>query len=151
MPWCTDIRDGVTSVGARGATPKKGRPAARVKARRGVRGKIPAATYSPTRKPCSTIGSEGLNCRVRDGNGWGPFDVATGNFAYAQAMCRVGGGSRARPWSYRFGTKEMEEKNDQAARAISTGQLNALQRLHLRPIDDDVFDGPSRDCSREHK
>src|SRR5205823_14884642 len=40
---------------------------------------IPAATYSPTRKPCSTIGSEGLNFRVRDGNGWDPFDVATGN------------------------------------------------------------------------
>ena len=53
-------------------------------------GKIPAATYSPTRKPCSTIGSGGLNCRVRDGNGWGPSDVATGNFAYAQAMCRIG-------------------------------------------------------------
>src|SRR6267142_6576237 len=50
----------------------------RVKARRGVREKIPAATYSPTRKPCSTIGSGGLNCRVRDGNGWSPSDVATG-------------------------------------------------------------------------
>src|SRR6266446_6687048 len=47
-------------------------------ARRGVREKIPAATYSPTRKPCSTIGSGGLNCRVRDGNGWNPSDVATG-------------------------------------------------------------------------
>ena len=70
-------------------------------------------------------------------------DVATGNFAYAQAMCRVGGGSRARPWSYRFGTKEMEEKNDQAARAISTGQLNALQRLHLRPINLVIYEGPS--------
>ena len=34
-------------------------------------------------------------------------------------------------------------KNDQAARAISIGQLNALRRLHLRPIDVVVFDGPS--------
>src|SRR6202171_4328222 len=42
-------------------------------------GKMPAATYSPTRKPCSTLGSGGLNCRVRDGNGWDPSDVATGN------------------------------------------------------------------------
>ena len=42
-----------------------------------------------------------------------------------------------------------EEKNDQAARAISTGQLNALQRFHLRPIDVVVFDGSSGDCSRE--
>ena len=35
-----------------------------------------------------------------------------------------------------------EEKNDQATRAISIGQLNALRRLHLRPIDVVVFDGP---------
>ena len=34
-------------------------------------------------------------------------------------------------------------KNDQASRAISIGQLNALPRLHLRPIDVVVFDGPS--------
>jgi hypothetical protein len=45
--------------------------------------------------------------------------------------------------------KQLEEKNDQAARAISTGQLNALPRLHLRPIDVVVFDGSSGDCSRE--
>ena len=31
----------------------------------------------------------------------------------------------------------------QAERAISTGQLNALQRLHIRPIHVIVFDGPS--------
>jgi hypothetical protein len=41
------------------------------------------------------------------------------------------------------------EKNDQAARAISIGQLNALQRLHLRPIDVVVFDGSSGGCPRE--
>src|SRR4051812_12932538 len=52
---------------------------ARIERAAGRQGKIPAATYSPTRKPCSTIGSEGLNFRVRDGNGWDPFDVATGN------------------------------------------------------------------------
>src|SRR3954468_19150878 len=39
--------------------------------------------------------------------------------------------------------KQLEEKNDKAARAISIGQLNALPRLHLRPIDVVVFDGPS--------
>ena len=32
--------------------------------------------------------------------------------------------------------------SDQACRAISTGQLNALPRLHLRPIDVVVFHGP---------
>ena len=31
----------------------------------------------------------------------------------------------------------------QAERAISTGKLNALLRLHIRPINVVVFDGPS--------
>ena len=31
----------------------------------------------------------------------------------------------------------------QAERAISNGQLNALLRLHIRPIDVVVFHGPS--------
>ena len=31
---------------------------------------------------------------------------------------------------------------NQACRAISTGQLNALLRLHLRPIDVVVYHGP---------
>src|SRR5207245_11491485 len=56
------------------ATPRHGSRAHRG----GASEKIPAATYSPTRKPCSTIGSGGLNCRVRDGNGWNPSDKATG-------------------------------------------------------------------------
>jgi hypothetical protein len=30
--------------------------------------------------PRSTIGSGGLNFRVRDGNGWDPSDIATGNW-----------------------------------------------------------------------
>src|SRR5256885_1969566 len=51
------------------STPNKKRPAAQDRAA-GRFDNIPAATYSPTRKPCSTIGSCGLNFRVRDGNGW---------------------------------------------------------------------------------
>ena len=35
--------------------------------------------------------------------------------------------------------------SNQAYRAISTGQLNALLRLHLRPIDVVVFHGPQGD------
>jgi hypothetical protein len=41
--------------------------------------KNPAATYSPTQKPRSTIGAEGLNFRVRNGNGCVPLAIATGN------------------------------------------------------------------------
>ena len=35
--------------------------------------------------------------------------------------------------------------SDQAYRAISTGRLSALLRLHLRPIDVVVFHGPRGD------
>ena len=40
------------------------------------------------------------------------------------------------------GTGPPASGSDQAFRAISTGQLNALLRLHLRPIDVVVFHGP---------
>src|SRR5438876_1111077 len=39
----------------------------------------PAASYSPTRRPCSTIGAGGLNGRVRDGNGCFPSAITAGN------------------------------------------------------------------------
>ncbi len=62
--------------------------------------------------------------------------------AHAQESCDGRSGSTlasaAKPRGQRF-----EKKNDQASRAISIGQLNALPRLHLRPIDVVVFDGPS--------
>ena len=42
--------------------------------------KLPGSVLlSHTVYPCSTIGSEGLNGRVRNGNGWSPLDMATGN------------------------------------------------------------------------
>ena len=40
------------------------------------------------------------------------------------------------------GTVLPSSGSDEAYRAISTGQLNALLRLHLRPIDVVVFHGP---------
>ena len=36
-----------------------------------------------------------------------------------------------------------DSEHNQAERAISTGKLNALPRLHTRPIDVVVFHGPS--------
>ena len=38
--------------------------------------------------------------------------------------------------------RHLTSGSDQAYRAISTGQLNALLRLHLRPIDVVVYHGP---------
>ena len=48
--------------------------------RRGVHEKFRQRPTLPHGNQCSTIGSEGLNFRVRDGNGWSPSDIATGNF-----------------------------------------------------------------------
>ena len=108
----------------------------------------------------STIGAAALNGRVRDGIG-----------CFARAMTtkpRKKHRSRAarfRAWPVisRFrdvisvvvvhgrvcddpGRKSLASAgSDQAYRAISTGQLNALLRLHLRPIDVVVFHGPQGD------
>ena len=61
----------------------------------------------------------------------------------------ISGNERARPWPSRRAKGNSRKKNDQAARAISIGQLNALQRLHLRPINVVVYDGSSGGCPRE--
>ena len=72
----------------------------------------------------------------------------TQNDAYAQ-VCVVRAVVLRSTLAFVESVKQLEEKNDQAARAISIGQLNALPRLHLRPINVVVFDGSSGDCSRE--
>ena len=48
--------------------------------RRGAR-EIRQRPTLPHGFPCSTIGDEGLNFRVRDGNGWCPLSKAAGNLA----------------------------------------------------------------------
>ncbi len=62
--------------------------------------------------PLSTIGAEGLNFRVRNGNGCDPLAQVTGEIESRQSF--VGG--------------------SQVARAISTDRLNPLRGVHLRPI-----------------
>ena len=82
----------------------------------------------------STIGAEEFNGRVRDGIGFRLLaratrpakDEASKNwFCDSVVMTGIG------------------HENDQAERAISTGKLNALLRLHTRPIDVVVFHGSS--------
>ncbi len=41
----------------------------------------------------------------------------------------------------------IEDKSNQVDRAISTGKLNALLRLHTRPINVVVFHGSDREFS----
>ena len=88
----------------------------------------------------STIGATALNGRVRDG---------IGCFARALATRPEKERDRRYPlrdfvvqgcfWKKRFGLSS--SGSNQANRAISTGQLNALLHLHLRPIDVVVFHG----------
>ena len=89
----------------------------------------------------STIGATALNFRVRDGIGCFARAIATkpekkhtsaiqrSAFDLKRGLCLAFSGS------------------NQAYRAISTGQLNALLRLHLRPIDVVVYHGSQgRSC-----
>ena len=46
------------------------------------------------------------------------------------------------------GTESLKERKS-VSRAISTARLNVSPRLHLRPIDVVVSDGPSGGCPRE--
>ena len=59
--------------------------------------KIPGLTKKFRRRPtlphscpCSTIGAEGLNFRVRDGNGCLPFAIATENLNSATVNLNMG-------------------------------------------------------------
>ncbi len=123
----------------------------------------------------STIGAAVLNFRVRDGTGCFTCAMTTKprkspRRDFCEAKARRAGGSvfclqkarsrtviisiniaawrcdailsqgRCMLWSCLSITG-----SNQAYRAISTGQLNALLRLHLRPIDVVVFHGPQGD------
>ena len=89
---------------------------------------FPAATCSPTDSLRSTIGDGGLDCRVRHGTGYDPSSAATENPIHLPALL----------------SKRIRRKTEQRQRPrrISTGQLNASLRLHLRPINPVVCGTP---------
>ena len=121
---------------------------------------MPATCYFPVRLH-SIIAAGALNFRVRDGNGCFIPAVVTGkkdaharvesgsspDFGVFEAVRRFEGGNRLftslRVLSRRApGSGCGAEKNGQASRLISTGRLNTLPCLHLRPIDPVVFREP---------
>jgi hypothetical protein len=82
----------------------------------------------------STIGAGGLNFRVRDGNGWDPSAMAT------ETCCQ-----RAQPIGRCSLKNSIASTNMVVApspRPISTGRLNTLLCVHLRPINVMVCHGP---------
>ena len=98
----------------------------------------------------STIGAAVLNGRVRDGIGCFTRARTTkpGKPTTGGRVCGAGGDTRdclsVDTLGFRLpsGTGLPSSGSDEAYRAISTGQLNALLRLYLRPIDVVVFHGP---------
>ena len=92
----------------------------------------------------STIGAEGFHGRVRDGIGcWAPrhdhqvIEAHTVAPDRAVSVSDVGGLVA----QLVFGQACCCARQDQADRAISTGQLHALLRVHTRPIDVMVYHG----------
>ena len=86
----------------------------------------------------STIGAGGLNFRVRNGNGCDPTAMAT-------EICCQGTGSSAKAGAYWSLKNSIASTNiivNPSPRPISTGRLNVLPRVHLRPINVVVYHGP---------
>ena len=108
----------------------------------------------------STIGATALNFRVRDGIGCLACAVTTKPGKEQDTSVT---GLHVRPWRFQVVSLRCCDcsgallsvhpvlagfcfpavsGSDQAYRAISTGQLSTLLRLHLRPIDVVVYHGP---------
>ena len=99
---------------------------------------------------CSTIGAMGLNFRVRDGIGCLPHAMTTKPEQNNKPSTKDGIHETVFQSVLVSLTFEVFRHlaitgSNQAYRAISTGQLNALLHLHLRPIDVVVFHGPQGD------
>ena len=87
----------------------------------------------------STIGAGGLNFRVRNGNGCDPTAIATETFVKRVRQLRPKS-DLSRPLQNSIASTNICV--DPSPRPISTGRLNALPHLHLRPINVVVFHGP---------
>ena len=107
---------------------------------------------SRARRP-GTIGDEGLDFRVRKGNGYDPLSVTTETISLAthvektfRTALKLHGGAGLPTQACRTGSLKRRKK---LYRAISTARLNVSPRSHLRPIDVVVYDGPTWGCPRE--
>src|SRR6185312_1756506 len=118
----------------------------------------------PHSLPCSTIGAEGLNFRVRDGTGCFPLAKAAetlnpatrfglGKFSVPMSRTRdsIVAVPRSRWCRLFFGNRTGTRTSllfahlgccEQVARPISTGQLHTLRCFHFRPINPVFCWGP---------
>ena len=88
----------------------------------------------PGSLPPSTIGAGGLNFRVRNGNGCDPAAMAT------EICCQTGAPSWRSALEDSIASTNIIV--DPSPRPISTGRLNTLPCVHLRPINVVVYHGP---------
>ena len=94
----------------------------------------------PLGAPSSTIGTQGLSFRVRNGNGRFPFVMIAGNLKLICNRIRLIAISLFTTDAAFFVKKKLY---GQASRAISTGKLNASRRFHTQPIKQVVYLCPS--------
>ena len=89
----------------------------------------------PGRIHPSTIGAVWLNFRVRDGNGCDPDAIVT-------EICCQGRAPTNGAQALEDSIASTNFIVNPSPRPISTGRLNVLPRLHLRPINVLVYHGP---------
>ena len=111
----------------------KGRAAGAGKLRRPWK-KTLAARYSPAADCRSTLATGALHFRVRNGNGCCLPAMATKEKRTEDERSDNRAGTMA--------PKRRRKGKAQASRTISTGRVNALPRLRLRPIEVVVFHRP---------
>ena len=94
--------------------------------------------------PPSTISAGGLNFRVRDGNGWIPSAMVTGNLlGFADPALRPGlRALKTEQWCFalRLVSRRMRCWRS-SPRPISTRQLKSSQTFHPGPINLVIFEG----------
>ena len=94
--------------------------------------------------PCgpTIIGAGGLNCRVRDGNGWDPAAMSARNLIPPSRRAGAPGGDEGKLHTEELSVPD-RGRRVKNFRAISTGQLHPLRDFHLRPINVVVYHDPS--------
>jgi hypothetical protein len=117
-----------------------------------------AVTYSGMACGQTTIGAERFHFRVRNGIGWFPLAIAARQNRRNFLLRRLSrslttpGIAAGRISSMHHPLRQQTNAlrlYGQVSRAISTGQLSALLRVHTRPINHVVFVGPLGESSSQ--
>ena len=97
----------------------------------------------PGRFQPSTFGVWGLNCRVRDGNGWNPPAIATGwmPFCEASEVSVPVGYAPSQLHREDHGVNKLCRRSKSRPRPIRIRQLHPLRDFHTGPINPVIYRG----------